>query len=526
MKKLMIGMAMAFWAMANCIAQDSLAIKYAGSITAEELKEHLMILASDEYEGRDTGSKGQKKAAKYIADYFESLGIAPLDNGGYFQEFGLYKEKIGSASLEFNDLSYKFPEEFFFLPGYAEGSFEFESVVFIGYGIDSENYSDYDGVDVNGKAVVFFSGEPKDKRGNSLISGTEELSDWADDFQRKRELAIEKGASVIFHVREDFQLYLSRLKWYLNNPRTGLKKDDEKKLDGKTSTFIISPETANNLLKESKLKSIDSWRKKVSKKGKAWSQELKISGSAVAEMHRDQGSSENVLAYIEGSDLKEELIVITAHYDHVGKDGEDIYNGADDDGSGTVTALELAEAFQEAKKNGHGSRRSILIMTVSGEEKGLLGSEWYTDHPVFPLEQTVANLNIDMIGRTDEAHSEDPNYIYLIGSDRLSTQLHEISENANRTYTELYLDYTYNDPNDPNRFYYRSDHYNFAKNGIPVIFYFSGVHEDYHQPTDTPEKIMYEKMVPIARLVFHTAWELANREKRIVVDVPQEGLSE
>jgi Zn-dependent M28 family amino/carboxypeptidase len=162
-------------------------------------------------------------------------------------------------------------------------------------------------------------------------------------------------------------------------------------------------------------------------------------------------------------------------------------------------------------------------MTVSGEEKGLLGSEWYADHPVFPLENTVANLNIDMIGRTDEAHEDNPNYIYLIGSDRLSTELHRISEEANTTYSGLELDYTYNDPNDPNRFYYRSDHYNFAKNGIPVIFYFSGVHEDYHQPTDTPDKIMYDKMVPIARLVFHTAWDLANREKRIVVDVPQEG---
>jgi len=156
---------------------------------------------------------------------------------------------------------------------------------------------------------------------------------------------------------------------------------------------------------------------------------------------------------------------------------------------------------------------------VSGEEKGLLGSEYYSDNPIFPLENTVANLNIDMIGRVDEAHKDDPNYIYLIGSDKLSTELHTISEDANKMYTNVALDYTYNHPDDPNRFYYRSDHYNFAKNGIPVIFYFSGVHEDYHQPTDTPDKIMHEKMEPIVRLVFHTAWELSNREQRIVVDV-------
>ncbi|MEM9024923.1 MAG: M28 family peptidase, partial [Bacteroidota bacterium] len=191
--------------------------------------------------------------------------------------------------------------------------------------------------------------------------------------------------------------------------------------------------------------------------------------------------------------------------------------GADDDGTGTVSLLEIAEAFQQAKANGHGPRRSILIMPVAGEEKGLLGSRYYTDFPVFPLENTVANLNIDMIGRMDE-HHQDPNYVYLIGSDRLSTDLHAVSEAANADYVNIALDYTYNKPDDPNRFYYRSDHYNFARNGIPVIFYFSGVHEDYHKPTDTIDKIDFEKVEKTARLVFYTAWELANRAERIRVD--------
>ena len=232
-------------------------------------------------------------------------------------------------------------------------------------------------------------------------------------------------------------------------------------------------------------------------------------------------SSENVLCFIEGSDpiLKDEVVVVTAHYDHVGKTGDDIYNGADDDGSGTVTVMEIAEAFVMAKRDGHGPKRSVLVMTVSGEEKGLLGSEWYTEHPVFPLKNTVANLNVDMIGRLDEAHAGNENYVYLIGSDKLSTTLHKISEDANANYTQLELDYTFNAPDDPNRFYYRSDHYNFAKNNIPVIFYFSGVHEDYHQPTDTPDKILYDKTEKIGRLIFHTTWELANRAERIVVDV-------
>jgi hypothetical protein len=226
---------------------------------------------------------------------------------------------------------------------------------------------------------------------------------------------------------------------------------------------------------------------------------------------------ENVLGYIEGTDLKEELIIITAHYDHLGKHDSLVFNGADDDGSGTVATLEIAEAFMLAKKAGKGPRRSVLIMPVSGEEKGLLGSKYYTDHPVYPLENTVANLNIDMIGRLDDWH-DTANYVYLIGADRLSQELHDISEQVNKEHIGLNLDYKFNEENDPNRYYYRSDHYNFAKNNIPVIFYFNGVHEDYHKASDTVDKIDFQKIETITRLVFLTAWELANRDERIVVD--------
>ena len=223
---------------------------------------------------------------------------------------------------------------------------------------------------------------------------------------------------------------------------------------------------------------------------------------------------ENVLGFIEGSDLKEELIIITAHYDHLGKHDSLIFNGADDDASGVAGAMEIAEAFMLAKKDGKGPRRSILIMPVSGEEKGLLGSKYYTDNPVYPLNNTIANLNIDMIGRLDDWHSTG-NYVYLIGSDRLSYDLHNINEEVNNKYTKLDLDYKYNDEEDPNRYYYRSDHYNFAKNNIPVIFYFNGVHEDYHRPSDTIEKLDFSKIKTISKLVFLTAWELANRDEKI-----------
>ncbi|MGB0838248.1 MAG: M28 family metallopeptidase [Flavobacteriaceae bacterium] len=229
-------------------------------------------------------------------------------------------------------------------------------------------------------------------------------------------------------------------------------------------------------------------------------------------------ATENVVAFIEGSEFPEEILVISAHYDHVGMKGDQIYNGADDDASGTSAVMEIAQAFKKAKDEGHGPRRSILFINLTAEEKGLFGSKWYVEHPLFPLENTVANLNIDMVGRVDKAHEEKSNFVYLIGSDKLSKDLHNLSEAANAKYTHLDLDYTYNDEEDPNRFYYRSDHYNFAKNNIPIIFYFNGVHEDYHKPSDTPDKIDYDLLTKRTKLVFYTAWEVANRDEKPALD--------
>lgn len=230
------------------------------------------------------------------------------------------------------------------------------------------------------------------------------------------------------------------------------------------------------------------------------------------------GDSENVVAFIKGSTHPNQYVIISAHYDHLGKIDGRLYPGADDDGSGTSAVLEIAEAFKLASESGHRPKRSVVFLNLTGEEEGLFGSKYYTENPIFPLENTVTNLNIDMIGRVDDAHKNDSNFIYLIGSDKLSVDLHKISEHANDTYTHLKLDYTYNDEKEPNRFYYRSDHYNFAKHNIPIIFYFNGVHDDYHQPSDTPDKINYDLLKKRAQLVFYTAWEVANRSKRIKVD--------
>ena len=236
--------------------------------------------------------------------------------------------------------------------------------------------------------------------------------------------------------------------------------------------------------------------------------------------------TENVIAIIKGSEKPDEYVIITAHLDHVGITDGEIYNGADDDGSGTVALLEIAEAFKKAADKGKGPKRSVVFLHVTGEEKGLLGSAYYTDNPVYPLANTVVNLNVDMIGRIDPTRREkNRDYIYLIGSDHDSVDLHNLSEQTNTESVNMTLDYRFNDKNDPNRFYYRSDHYNFAKNGIPIIFYFTGTHADYHQPSDTPDKIEYDLLEMRSRLIFYTAWNIANRDKRLVVDPKPEKTS-
>jgi Zn-dependent M28 family amino/carboxypeptidase len=230
----------------------------------------------------------------------------------------------------------------------------------------------------------------------------------------------------------------------------------------------------------------------------------------------------NVIGIIPGSDLRDEYIYITAHYDHLGKRGNKIYYGADDDGSGTCAVIEMAEAFALAKKAGQGPRRTVVFMTVSGEEKGLWGSEYYTDHPLFPLDKTSVDLNIDMVGRKDPNRKEgdNNNYVYVIGHDKLSSELPVINEGVNDKYTKLEFDYKYDEPNDPEQIFYRSDHYNFAKKGVPILFFFDGIHEDYHKTTDTVDKInfdLYEKRI---RMIFHTAWEIANRKEMVKRDKP------
>ncbi|GLU50700.1 hypothetical protein Dfri01_01610 [Dyadobacter frigoris] len=512
-------------------AQDD-ATKYAESITPQDLKTHLVIIASDSLEGRDTGSPGQKKAAEYVSKYFKSYGLQPIaDNGdgvkSYLQKYKLYKRSYGDVYVKIDGKKYAFNKDFY-LNGLLSIPEETETpIVLAGYGIEEGSYNDYATLDVTGKSVILFEGEPKSEDGKYLLNNTTEKTKWSGplSWQQKVKLALSKGAKFVFIITdksgEDLDKEIRQRAVMARRFSSPTLKPVQESPNGMAS-FVIMPEMASSLLNTS-IQKLSKIKSDLDKGSKSTAKPLTGKASFKAERVTEIVNTENVAGFMEGTDKKDEVLVISAHLDHIGisANGE-INNGADDDGSGTVSIVEIAEAFSKAKADGKGPRRSILFLNVTGEEKGLFGSEYYSENPLLPLENTIADLNIDMIGRVDEVHKNDPKYVYVIGADKLSSELHAISEEANKKYINYKLDYTFNDPKDPNRFYYRSDHYNFAKKNIPVIFYFTGVHEDYHRPGDDVEKIMFDKQAPIVKLVFYTAWELANREERIKVDSHKE----
>lgn len=493
----------------------------AQTITAEDMSEYLGTLASDAFEGRETGTAGNAKAAEYIAGRFEEFGIPPVPAlGSYYQEVMFSRVLLDVEKFRVNGLDYSFLKDFVVNPEKMPAeqlSVEAEEVLFLGYGIDDHTYSDYDGEDVAGKVILIYHGDPVDEDGKSWVTGSMDRSEWSNWLDLKLAAAAAHDVAAVMVVEPDFRRISreQRIRILGGGVMMGLPNFE----DTGAPAIHLSSSLVEQLLGKKTRKVIRA-RDKIGRKGK--NKSVRIKADVAFDLSRSVNTTPgvNVLGYIQGVDtsLRDELVVITAHYDHVGMRGDEIFNGADDNASGTSGVMEIAEAFAEAKKQGLGPRRSILCMLVTGEEKGLLGSQYYTENPVFPLENTIVNINMDMIGRQDAQH-DTPDYVYVIGADRMSTDLHKINETANARYTHLELDYTYNDPDDPNRFYYRSDHYNFVKNGIPAVFFFSGVHADYHRPTDTVEKINFERAATIARLAFHTSWELVNRDERIRVDV-------
>ncbi|PHI18743.1 peptidase M28 [Lewinellaceae bacterium SD302] len=531
MKQLLLAISLftlfALSAQSGRVNYDLVAPSLAKTITTEEMFRHLSYIASDEMEGRETGQPGQKRAAEYIAQNLKSMGFPAVgENGGYFQTILFKKQRWNNISLSNQGEELKHLRDFYSVPAQntslGEEAVSINELTFLGYGIEDEGYNDYANAgELKGKSILIFGGEPRDMSGAYRLSGNSDMSDWSLNVDRKLALAAEKGVATVFIVDPEFRENVGNIRREILDGRMKMAEEKEADRVGANSVFI-STQLARDLLGK-KFKKIVKARKKLEKTGSLKPVAVDVDLQLTQDKQVSELIGENVLGYLEGRDpeLKDEIVVYSAHYDHIGKRGDEIFNGADDNGSGTTTLLEIADAYMQAKKQGNGPRRTVLFVWVSGEEKGLLGSKYYVNHPIWPLANTVVDINVDMVGRVDEKHADNPEYIYVIGSNRLSTDLHDINEEMNKRYVNLELDYTYNAEDDPNRYYYRSDHYNFAERGIPSIFYFNGTHEDYHGAGDTVDKINFDKMQKIGELIFHTGWEIANRNERIRVNVGQ-----
>ncbi len=452
---------------------------YAKTITAGDLKKHLYIVAGAEMQGREAATEGERKAAAYIENEFKRIGLQPGNNGNYRQYFNIYQDSLLDAIFEVNGQKFLIDKDFNANLNNIPAMFAFSEVVFIGPNVTNDSLKN---ADLAGRLL--------------LTSG---------NVQGRTDIIRNKGAASVMTLSSNYPRINSASR--LANQTMQLFK----KMVG-PQQFTVSENIVRAIAGENYETS------KAANRTMIFDADVQMN----VQKRTSLLQSSNVVGLLQGTDLKDEYLFITAHYDHEGKRGDSvIYYGADDDGSGTVSVIELAEAFAKAKTEGKGPRRSIVFMTVSGEEKGLWGSAYYGENPIFPLEKTTADLNIDMIGRMDPKRTagDSTNYVYVVGDDKLSSDLRTINEAANKKYTKLELDYKFNDPKDPMRIYYRSDHYNFAKHGVPIIFYFNGTHADYHRPTDTPDKINYPLLAKRAQLVFYTAWEMANRNEMLKRDL-------
>lgn len=474
-------------------------VLFGNNIRSEDLQKNLNEIAGPAYEGRETATRGQRKAASFIENYFRALGLRPGNKDSFQLAYPVYQDSIISAVIQINGTSFVQNKDFDIRSANAYStSFGVSGIVFAGFGISDSVRDDYKGLNTAGKIVMVLNTYPSGYIQNQVQG--KKFNPYT-----KQDAAQLHGAIALFIIENDFP--------HKDIPNPGLMYRNFYHVKLRPNSFYISESMARavmgtdyDLVKSDVLSP------------KTYPADTWVSFNKQTNMMQ----STDVLGFLEGSDLKEQVLVISAHYDHLGKKDSTIYYGADDDGSGTVALLELASAFTIARAAGKGPRRSILFLANSGEEKGLWGSEYYTDHPVYPLEKTTADLNIDMIGRKDPGRKQGDsnNYVYIVGDDKLSSELHSISVSINKKYTGLELDYKFNDPKDPLKIYTRSDHFNFARKGVPIIFYFDGIHGDYHRPSDTPDKINYDLLEKRTKLVFYTAWEMVNRDNMLKRDLP------
>ncbi|MBO6573135.1 MAG: M28 family peptidase [Balneola sp.] len=490
------------------------------TITVDGLKSDLTIIASDEFEGRETGEEGIKKATNYITERYKELGLKPVgDNGTFEQNYDLSAPVIDSYNYTVTDNEGSLISETAvtkeatgdFVTVFGGSDDVSGEIIFAGFGISNETTNQLPEVVADKWVMVFFDRQLTNQRALQTLSGSGAAGVILIMDHNDPQGFIENAEQAQSRIGSAGRLSLAYLQ--NNNSRSA-------------AWNRINPELAAKMLgKESVSELVDMSEEIKANASDFKPMELEYTLSHDVSISENTVVASNIAAFLEGSDplLKDEVVVLSAHHDHVGigrpdSTGDTIYNGADDDGSGTVGLLSTAQAMVAAKKAGAGPKRSVLFLHVSGEEKGLLGSRYYSDHPIYPIENTVANINVDMIGRVDKEHEENKDYIYVIGGEIISSGLDSLLRSANEATVNLDLSNRYNDLEDPNQFYRRSDHWNFGRLGVPFIFFFNGVHADYHRPSDSIEKIEWEALTKRTQLLYTTTAMIANAPNRPEVD--------
>ena len=506
----------------------------AQNITAAQLRRDLFVIASDEMRGRDTPSPELDRAAELIADRMRRAGLrGGGDNGTFFQTMMLTRSRVNPAEtqVEINGRAFRFGQDF--LPGNANANTSGQ-LVYAGHGwvVRSKNIDAYRGIDVRDKFVVVLGGNRPPGITAEDVSGRQG-TDWQEPFAYARANGA-RGMILIPRAAQPHdspqwrnrQRSLERGALEVEAFAAAMTGGSGANAGTPLPTLTIGPEMVNALFAGEQADGAEIMRRANGEAGAAFALAPDKTLRLNINLNTQRVPTRNVIAIYDGGDrrLRNEYVAVGAHYDHVGvgapdQSGDTIYNGADDDGSGTVAMIAMAEALARSRTR---PRRSFVFIWHAGEEKGLWGARYFAENPTIPLNQIVAQLNIDMIGRSrrpddTSAANRDltgPNEVYLIGPTIMSDDLGELSARVNRGYLNLTFNNRYDNLTSPDRFFFRSDHYHYARNGIPALFYFSGVHEDYHRPSDTPDKIDYEKLERIARTIFVTGWEIADRTER------------
>ncbi len=476
------------------------------------LKSNLEFLASDELEGREATTRGEKVASLFIAQELQKYGVKPFgDEGTYFQNFNMAVGSVAKSSIvtitgnSGEITGFTFKDDFLFAstPWYPDNSFtgkEYE-MVFAGYGIISneDDYNDYKNLDVAGKIVVALNGSPLESQSHLRFRKMREF---------KTNIADSLGAAgLIVVVKEESYGYWSLLQRYFTDKNYDLEYEVKEK---KAIPLIYFSKNALIRILEKEKYNYEKMNEFMNKNKKPESfvlnQKIRLDFTTDYEIK----PARNVIGILEGSNtkLKNEYVTIGGHYDHEGIKKGEVYNGADDNGSGIVTILEVARLLADRKDN----ERSILFIFHTAEEKGLEGAQYLANHAEY-IDDVVVHVNIDMVGREDE------NQLHNIGSGRLSTEFYEIVKEANEESVNFEFDYKYDNPKDPNDFYNRSDHVHYANKGIPIVFFFDDMRPDYHKPTDTVEKINFNKIYKVTKLVEEIALKVANLDHRLKVDL-------